>query len=353
MRYAAGRLLTTVLTILGAMLLLFALTVLVPGDPAAILLGPQASPEYAARFIAEMGLDQPIHIRFFRFFAHLLTGDLGTDVLNGRRVAATVGAVLPYTLILTAAAIGLAMLLGIPLGTYAASRPGSWIDGALAGLSVAFIAIPSFVIAILLLLVFSVWLDWLPVLGTGREGDLLDQAERLILPTFALSIGWIGFIARLVRTSMLEVLSEPYIRTARAYGLPARQLLYTYALKNAFIARSLPSSASASADCWAAPSWSRSCSPARASAASCSMPSTRATIPSCRARSSSSSSCSWSPTSSSTSCIPRSIPGCGAYDPPPARKRRRLPGRRHRRCHAVRRPVRALHLSPTTLTSSM
>ena len=235
LRYALNRLLTTALTVLGAMLLLFALTVLVPGDPAAILLGPQASPESAARFIAEMGLDQPIHIRFLRFFAHLATGDLGTDVLNGRRVAATIAAVLPYTVILTFTAILLAMLLGVPLGAYAATRPGSWIDHALAAVSVAFIAIPSFVIAILLLLVFSVWLDWLPVLGTGREGDWVDQAKRLILPTIALSVGWVGFIARLVRTSMLEVLNEPYIRTGRAYGLPARQLIYKYALKNAFI----------------------------------------------------------------------------------------------------------------------
>ena len=235
MRYVASRVVTTVLTVLGAMLLLFALTVLVPGDPAAILLGPQASPESAARFIREMGLDQPIYIRFLRFFGSLLRGDLGTDVVSGRRVADSVGAVLPYTVILTFASILLSMLVGIPLGAYAATRPGSWADNLLAGVSVAFIAVPSFVVAILLLLVFSVWLDWLPVLGTGRDGDWADQARRLILPTAALSVGWVGFIARLVRTSMLEVLNEPYIRTGRAYGLPARQLIYKYALKNAFI----------------------------------------------------------------------------------------------------------------------
>ena len=235
MRYAAGRLLTTALTVLGAMLLLFALTVLVPGDPAAILLGPQASPEAAARFIHEMGLDQPVHVRFLRFFANLLQGDLGTDVVSGRRVIDSVMAVLPYTVILTFTSIFLSMLVGIPLGAYAATRPGSLADNLLAGLSVAFIAIPSFVVAILLLLVFSVWLDWLPVLGTGRAGDLADQARRLILPTTALSIGWVGFIARLVRTSMLEVLNEPYIRTSRAYGLPTTTIVYKYALKNAFI----------------------------------------------------------------------------------------------------------------------
>ena len=235
MRYIAARLLTTALTVLGAMALLFALTALVPGDPAAILLGPQASPETTARFIAEMGLDQPIHIRFLTFFAHLLSGDLGTDVVSGRRVAASVAAVLPYTIILTFTSIALAVLIGVPLGAYAATRPGSLPDHALAGLSVTLIAIPSFVVAILLLLVFSLWLDWLPVLGAGRENDWADQATRLILPTIALSVGWLGFVARLVRTSMLEVLEQPYIRTARAYGLPTRQLIYKYALKNACI----------------------------------------------------------------------------------------------------------------------
>ncbi len=235
MRYALSRLLTTILIVLGAMLLLFFLTVIVPGDPTAVLLGPQASPEYAAKVIREMGLDQPVHIRFLRFFGSLLQGDLGTDVVSGRRVAASVGAVLPYTVILTFASIALSIVIGVPLGSYAATRPGSWPDHALAGLSVAFIAIPSFVVAILLLLVFSIWLDWLPVLGSGRAGDWADQGRRLILPTVALSIGWVGFIARLVRTSMLEVLNEPYIRTGRAYGLPQRQLIYKYALKNACI----------------------------------------------------------------------------------------------------------------------
>lgn len=235
MKYFASRLLTTILIVLGAMLLLFALTVLVPGDPAAILLGPQASPEASARFIREMGLDQPIPVRFLRFFGHLLQGDLGTDVVSGRPVIDSVAAVLPYTVFLTFASIALSILIGVPLGALAATRPGSLADNLLAGLSVAFLAIPSFVIAILLLVVFSVWLDWLPVLGTAREGDWVDQARHLVLPTFALAIGWVGFIARLVRTAMLEVLNEPYIRTARAYGLPGYQILYKYALKNACV----------------------------------------------------------------------------------------------------------------------
>jgi peptide/nickel transport system permease protein len=234
-RYALSRLVTTLLIVFGAMLLLFALSAIVPGDPAATLLGPQATPEYAQLFIRRMGLDQPIHIRLWRFFSALLTGDLGVDVVSGRSVAGMIRAVAPYTFILIFTSIGLAVLLGVPLGVFAATHRGSVMDHVLAFISVAFIAVPSFVIAIFLLLIFSIWLDWLPVLGAGREDDAWDQAKRLILPTLALSAGWIGFIARLVRTSMLEVLGEDYIRTSRAYGLSERLVTYKYALKNACI----------------------------------------------------------------------------------------------------------------------
>jgi peptide/nickel transport system permease protein len=144
-------------------------------------------------------------------------------------------AVIPYTIVLTFTAIGLAVIIGVPLGIFAATHRGSVADNILAFVSVTMIAVPSFVIAIALLLVFSIWLDWLPVLGAGRVDDLWDQARRLILPTVALSLGWIGFIARLVRTSMLEVMGENYIRTARAYGLSERLITYKYALKNACI----------------------------------------------------------------------------------------------------------------------
>jgi peptide/nickel transport system permease protein len=234
-RYFASRFVTTVLIVFGAMLLLFTLSAIVPGDPASALLGPQATPEYRAQFIREMGLDRPFHKRLLVFFGNLLTGNLGTDVLSGKPVWGIISSVLPFTFILTFAAIGFAVLLGVPLGCFAAVRRGSVFDHILAFISVTFIAIPSFVIAIFLLLIFSIWLDWLPVLGEGKSGDWLDQARRLILPTLALSLGWIGFIARLVRTSMLEVMGENYIRTSRAYGLSEHLVTYKYALKNACI----------------------------------------------------------------------------------------------------------------------
>lgn len=234
-RYFASRLVTTLLIIFGAMLLLFALTTLVPGDPARTLLGPQATPELAQRFISQMGLDQPVHIRLWRFFSELATGNLGVDVISGRSVWSMVREVLPYTLILTFAALALSVALGVPLGIYAATHRGSWMDNALAFVSVAFIAMPSFVVAIFLLLVFAIWLDWLPVLGASRTGDFWDEFKRMILPTLAIAVGWIGYFARLMRSSMLEVMAEPHIRTARAYGIPERLVTYKYALKNACI----------------------------------------------------------------------------------------------------------------------
>jgi len=234
-RYLGSRLVTTLLIVFGAMLLLFTLSSIVPGDPAATLLGPQASPELSRQFIREMGLDQPIHIRLWRFFSNLASGNLGMDVVSGKSVASLIAEAIPYTIVLTLSPIVLAVITGIPLGIFAATHRGSLVDNILAFVSVAFIAVPGFVLAIFLLLIFSIWLDWLPVLGTSKTGDLMDEFRRMVLPTVALALGWVGFLARLVRTSMLEVMGENYIRTSRAYGLSERLITYKYALKNACI----------------------------------------------------------------------------------------------------------------------
>jgi peptide/nickel transport system permease protein len=171
----------------------------------------------------------------WRFFSNVLQGDLGTDVVSGRSVLGMILNVIPYTLVLTFSAITLAVVTGIPLGIFAATHRGTVADNLLAFVSVAFIAVPGFVVAIFLLLIFAIWLNWLPVLGTSQSGTLLDEFRRMVLPTLALALGWIGFIARLVRTSMLEVMGENYIRTSRAYGLSERLITYKYALKNACI----------------------------------------------------------------------------------------------------------------------
>jgi peptide/nickel transport system permease protein len=221
--------------LLGALVLLFSLTLFVPGNPARVLLGPRASEAAITALTERMGLDLPLHEQLWRFLSQVARGDLGTDVISGRSILTTVLDVLPYTLALTSSAIGLAVLIGIPLGCYAATHQNSVGDRIAALFSVSFIAMPSFVVAIYLLLIFSIWLDWLPVLGTGSGGGWGDALARLVLPTLALALGWIGYIARLVRSSLLEVLGENFIRTSRAYGISEEKIVYKYALKNAAI----------------------------------------------------------------------------------------------------------------------
>lgn len=235
LHYVLSRLVTTVLVLIGATVLLFALTLFIQGNPANILLGPRATPEMVASFTREMGLDRPVHERLFLFLANVARGDIGRDVISGRPVIDLVLDVFPYTLVLTFSAIGLAILMGVPMGAYAATHPGSWLDQVMAVTSVAFIAIPSFVIAIFLLLIFSIWLDWLPVLGVSRTGNIRDELARLVLPATSLALGWVGYIARLLRASILEVLGEAHVRTMRAFGVPDRKIIYKYALKLAAI----------------------------------------------------------------------------------------------------------------------
>ena len=234
-RYGAVRLAFAILVLVGSVTLLCCLTLIVRGDPATILLGPRATPESIAAFREQMGLNLPIYERVFVFFMNALRGDLGADVLSGRPVSGMIAAALPNTILLAVSAIGLAVLIGIPIGCFAAVRPGTLLDQALAVLSVSLVATPSYVVAILLLYFFSVRLGWFPVLGAGDPGDPLDQLHHLVLPTLALAVGWIGYIARLVRSSLLEVLGEPFIRTARAYGQPEWRVVMKYALKLACI----------------------------------------------------------------------------------------------------------------------
>ncbi len=235
LRRIGDRLATTALVLVGAVALVFALTLVIPGNPAQVLLGPRATPEAVQAFSHAMGLDRPVAERFALFLWNVLRGDLGNDVVSGRPIVTMVAEVLPYTVSLTLSAIGLAILFGVPLGCYAATHPGSLIDRAAAAVSISFIAIPNFVVAILLLMVFSVWLDWFPVLGVSRSGTLGDQLARLALPALSLALGWIGYIARLLRASLLDALGEAHIRTLRAYGVAERVIVYKYALKPAAI----------------------------------------------------------------------------------------------------------------------
>jgi peptide/nickel transport system permease protein len=233
--YFVKRIFLGILIIGVAMTLMFFMIHLVPGDPARIMLGPRATPEMIADISMRMGLDQPLVIQLMKFLGNILKGDLGIDVLSSRPVTEIVFGQLPYTLWLIFSAIFGAMLIGIPLGCYSALHRNTLADRVTGVISVACITAPSFVVALYSLLIFAVTLKWFPAIGAGDKGDFFDQVSHLVLPAFAIGVSWVGYLSRLVRASMLEVLGENHIRTARAFGLTEFTIVYRYALKIAIL----------------------------------------------------------------------------------------------------------------------
>jgi peptide/nickel transport system permease protein len=233
--YILHRLAAAVLTLAGAILFLFVIIQFVPGDMIGILLGPRATPELRAEFAQRMGFDRSILEQVWLFFSRAVTGDLGSDVISNRKILDMILEVLPNTLQLAGAGLLISVVLGVALGCIAALKPGSVLDTILGVTSVAFITTPAFVVAIFLLLIFSIQLHWLPVTGAGDPGDPLDRLSHIILPATALSIGWIGYLARLIRASLLEVLSEQHVRMMRAYGVPEVRIVRHFALRLALV----------------------------------------------------------------------------------------------------------------------
>lgn len=233
--YAVRRVALALLILIVTLSILFGLIYLVPGDPASIALGPRATDEMKELLRVKMGLDQPIIIQLWRFISRAAVGDLGYDVWSNRSVGQIVAEAMPYTLALTACGIGWAILVSVPLGVWSAVNRNGWIDRTLGVFSVSAIAIPSFLVALYSLLFFAVDLGWLPAIGAGPVGDLGQEAIHLILPSFALGLGWVGYLARMVRGSMLEVMEENHVRTARAFGVPERRIVYRYALRIAIL----------------------------------------------------------------------------------------------------------------------
>lgn len=233
--YAVKRIGLGLLILVFVMVAMYAAVFLVPGDPASVALGPRATPELKQMLIERMGLDQPVWRQIVQFFRNALTGNLGYDVWSNRPVSTLVMEALPNTLILGMSALATALLVGVPLGCLSVMRRGTIADTVIGVVSVAVIAVPSFVVAIYSLLVFAVMLRWLPAIGAGEPGDIVSQIRALVLPALAIALGWIGYIARMVRASMLEVMSEPHIRTARAFGLPEWKIVSKYALRIAII----------------------------------------------------------------------------------------------------------------------
>lgn len=233
--FVATRFVSVLLTLIGATVLLFLMVRLVPGDFASVMLGPRATPALRAQIIHEMGLDRNVVEQLWLFVSRAVTGNFGQDVISHRPILDIVLEVIPNTLALAFSALALALFAGIPLGVVAALRPGSWIDTILALLSISFITTPTLVVSIILFLVFAIGLHWLPVAGAGDAGSPLDQLRHLILPSIALALGWVGYISRLVRASLLDTLTELHVRTLRAYGVPELRIVGVFALKLALV----------------------------------------------------------------------------------------------------------------------
>lgn len=231
--YLLKRTVLAVAIIVVAVTLVYFMIHAVPGDTATALLGPRATPEMIAQLHEQMGLDKPLAVQLATFFGGLLKGDLGFDVVSKRPVADIIFEELPYTIELIIVSILWAVAIAVPLGCYSAMKRNSVIDQIVGVMAVATIAIPSFVMAVYALLIFAVTLHWLPAIGAG-EG-FSDSLAHLILPAFAIGIGWVGYISRLVRASMLEILGENHIRMARSFGISEWRIVSRYALPLAIL----------------------------------------------------------------------------------------------------------------------
>jgi len=234
--YVIRRLLATIPVMGVVAIFVFSLLYITPGDPAAVIAGDIATAEDIARIHHQLGLDEPFLWRFGGWLWGVLRGDLGISIFTNLPVAQLIGQRLEPTLALTTTALVVTVIFAIPLGVIAAWKVGTWIDRGVMIFAVVGFSLPAFVLAYLLILAFSIELDWLPVQGyvSIREG-FAPFIEHLILPSIALGLIYGALIARITRASMLEVLSQDYIRTAQAKGLANETVLVRHALKNAAV----------------------------------------------------------------------------------------------------------------------
>ena len=236
--------LTFVIRRLGAMIivmlivaaLVFVIVRIVPGDPAAMMLGDIATPADVAQLRAVLGLDRPLPIQFMIFMERIFVGDLGNSIFFNQPVARVMLDRVELTLLLTCMAVSLAVAIGIPVGIVSAVRRGTTMDQALTAGAMLAASLPSFWIGLTLMQYFAVDLGWLPVAGFGPpDSILLERLRYLVLPSIALGIPSSALVMRFTRSSMLDVLNEDYIRTARAKGLAPNRVILKHALRNALI----------------------------------------------------------------------------------------------------------------------
>ncbi|HEV8144032.1 MAG TPA: ABC transporter permease [Methylomirabilota bacterium] len=237
-RFLVRRLLLLVPVLMGVSVIVFLVLHLAPGDPAEIMLGSQATQADRMRLRADLGLDDPLYVQYARWMGHVVQGDLGRSLWMRRPVLGEVLTRLKATLLLTATALVISSIGGVALGILSATRPNSLLDRTSAVASLFGASMPVFWLGIVLMVIFSLNLGWLPASGMYAPyggGDLADLAKHLVLPAVTLAAASITIVARLTRAAMLEVLGQDFIRTARAKGLVERSVVVRHALKNALV----------------------------------------------------------------------------------------------------------------------
>lgn len=234
--YVIRRILATIPVMAVVAIFVFALLYLSPGDPAAIIAGDTATVDDILRIRAKLGLDQPVYVQFGSWVWRLMQGDLGISIFTNLPVMKLVQQRLEPTVALTISTLIISILVAIPMGVLAALKAGSWIDRTVMVFAVLGFSVPVFVLAYMLIYVFAISADWLPVQGyVSITAGFWPFLSHIILPSIALGMVYAALIARITRASMLDVLAQDYIRTAQAKGLGSEQVLIGHALKNAAV----------------------------------------------------------------------------------------------------------------------
>ena len=256
LRYLLGRIIATIPVVVLISLLVFLLIHAAPGDPADLLLSDEASPADIADARRRWGLDQPIYIQYLHFLTNIAAGDLGISFRYADPVIGLIGQRLPATIELAIASLLIAIIFGVPLGVWAGAKPNSWADNLGSVFGFFGISMPSFWLGIMLILIISGYFNWLPSSGRSTYGvaqgletgfyishSLLsgnikvawDGIKYIIMPAIALGTGMMGLVMRVTRSSVLEIMSEDYVRTARAKGLDESTVLWRHVLRNALV----------------------------------------------------------------------------------------------------------------------
>lgn len=236
LRFAAARLLAALPVLLLVSLVSFSVMHLIPGDPASVIAGPAATNQEIEQIRAALGLDKPFLTQMVTWYGHLLQGDFGQSILLSRSVWQALVERMPVTLSLAVLALVMTVLIGVPAGVLAALRANSAVDAVVTGIALLGVSVPSFWLALMLIVLFSVMLEWLPTGGYVAFADSpLDWFRSLLMPSLSLALLQIGLLARITRATMLEVLRQDYVRTARAKGLPRAMVIGKHALKNVMV----------------------------------------------------------------------------------------------------------------------